>query len=539
MWPPDHFAEFQRRIENIQRIEAATKTARDALMAFYAGRPIEWINDFCITFDPRNQSPVPKLLPFILFPRQGQFINFLLSCLEDGEGGLVEKSRDVGASWLCCAFSVWLWLFRPGTAIGWGSKDEDLVDKLGDPAAIFTKLRQIIEFLPEWMLPDGFNHRRHSVFSKIINPANGCTIVGEAGDSMGRGGRTSIYFKDESAHYKRPEMIEAALGDNTNVQIDISSVNGTANPFYRRRMAGEIWYPDVTPPPRRTRVFIFDWRDHPGKTQEWYDERRAKAEREGTLHILAQEVDRDYSGAVDRLIINPVWLRACIDADKKLAHLGSFDTGDRIAGQDIADEGKDKNALACRHGVILKYADHWAGDAGEAAKVAVPVCIEYGMRELYYDAIGVGSAFKTGIKNMQDAGNFPQKLRVFPWLAGGKVLDPTDHIDPADYESPTNEQQFENLKAQGWWRVRTRVYKTWRAVTFGDIYAPGELISFPSDLPRLQQVLMELSQAVHKYAKSGKTMVDKKPDGATSPNLADGIIEAYNPCREVSILDVL
>jgi hypothetical protein len=59
------------------------------------------------------------------------------------------------------------------------------------------------------------------------------TATGEAGDNIGRGGRTLGYFKDESAHYEHRDLIEAALGDNTNVQIDISSVNGLGNVFHR------------------------------------------------------------------------------------------------------------------------------------------------------------------------------------------------------------------------------------------------------------------------------------------------------------------
>lgn len=541
-WPPDHYKEFQRRLDNLKRLNDAAPERRERLMEHYGDGVegcIAWINDWAVTFDPRNEDPIPKLMPFMMFARQDDFIRFLYACLEDKEGGLAEKCRDIGASWLCCAFSIWLWLFRPGTVVGWGSKDADLVDKLGDPAAIFTKMRQIIEFLPDWMMPVGFNPRRHSTYMKLINPANGSTIIGEAGDDMGRGGRTSIYFKDESAHYTHPELVEAALGDNTNVQIDLSSVNGTNNPFYRRRMGGEVWYRDVKPTPGMTRIFIFDWRDHPGKTQAWYDARKAKAMREGTMHILAQEVDRDYAGSVDRVIIDPIWARACIDAHLKLAHLGNFDTGDRIAGQDIADEGRDKNALAVRYGVILRYADHWAGDAGEAAKVAIPICTEMGVRELYYDSIGVGAGFKTGINNLMGTAAWPQRLRVFKWIAGDKVMDPDDPIDPSDPEGPTNDQQYENLKAQAWWRLRARIYKTWRAITYGDIYHPSELISFPSDLPRLQEVLAELSQAVHKYAKSGKTLVDKKPNGATSPNMADSIVECYNPCRIVGILEVV
>src|SRR5690606_18584010 len=133
---------------------------------------------------------------------------------------------------------------------------------------------------------------------KLANNDNGATITGESGDNIGRGGRKSRYFKDESAHYERPELIEAALGDNTDVQIDISSVNGLGNVFHRRREAGVLWEPGAKIEPGMTRVFIFDWRDHPEKTQEWYDRRKARAEREGMQHIFAQEVDRNYSAAV-------------------------------------------------------------------------------------------------------------------------------------------------------------------------------------------------------------------------------------------------
>src|ERR1700727_2911916 len=127
-----------------------------------------------------------------------------------------------------------------------------------------------------------------------------------------------VYFNDDSAHYERPELIEAALGDNTNVQIDISSVHGTANVFYRRRMAGEIWQPDKTSTKGKTRIFIFDWRDHPGKSQEWYDGRRIKYADEGLLHLFAQEVDRDYASSVEGIIIPSKWVKAAIDAHKKL-----------------------------------------------------------------------------------------------------------------------------------------------------------------------------------------------------------------------------
>lgn len=533
-WVVDVRKEFDNRTQFMQELRTSPH-AREICRKFYAANPIQFIEDWCITYDPRVEV---KYLPFKLFPKQKDFINFLEGCLKDREGGLVEKSRDMGITWACAAYSAWRFLFHPGTAIGFGSRNGDMVDNLGNPSSIFEKIRMIFRFMPEFWLPEGFKLKKHATEMRIINPQNGATIIGECGDEIGRGGRTTMYFKDESAHYERPERIEAALGDNTDVQIDVSSVNGTGNVFHRRRMAGELWEPGKVMSKGFTRVFIFDWRDNPLKSQEWYDNRRAKAEREGLLHIFAQEVDRDYAGSKERIIIRAEWVKAAIDAHIKLGFDGS---GEKVAAADIADGGADKNALVYRNGVILRYADHWPGEAGDMAEKAVPVCAEAGIEEIFYDSIGVGVGFKTKTNTMKEWPTWPQRLRVFPWDAGAAPLNPEDHTIPDDLESPLNKDQYMNVKAQGWFALRARFWKTFCAVTRGDKFDPSELISLSSaDLgSKLSQIEMELSQPVHKYSSDGKTLVDKAPNGTPSPNLADAIMMCYHPIREYTIFDAM
>lgn len=497
-----------------------------------------FINDWCVTYDPRNKDPVPKMMPFMLFPRQEELIEFLYLCFTEKEDGLIEKARDMGATWVCVCFSVWLFLFFPGSAIGWGSRRSDLVDELGNPDSIFEKMRIVLRNLPPFFLPSEFSIDEDAPSMKILDRKNGSTIAGETGDNIGRGGRSTVFFKDESAHYERPEKIEAALGDNTDVQIDISSVNGTGNVFYRRRNAGEEWFPGKKMPKKRTRVFVMDWKDHPAKTDEWYAGRRAKAEEEGLLHLFAQEVDRDYAGAVDRVIIPSPWVKAAIDAHIKL---GIKPEGSKIAMQDVADGGGDKNALIMRHGILCTYADHWGGEAGDAAQKAIPICMENGVYELYYDSIGVGVGFRVEISHMRESGTMPPEnvFKVYPWNAGAAVLDADDPIIPGDSKSPTNKDQYGNLKAQAWFRVRSRFYKTYQAVTNGKKYPADELISISSEIKCLHQLVRELSQPTRKRNGEGKTIVDKVPDGSKSPNLADGFVAVYNPVKEVTIFDAI
>lgn len=534
-WPPNYLEEYTARNRLLLKLNRDAD-ARGLMQAFYKQNPIAWIEDWCITFDPRNVDPLPRIMPTVLFPRQKDLIQFLWECYLDRENGLAEKSRDMGASWIAVDFSAWLWLYYPQVAIGWGSRKEEYVDKKGDPKAILPKIRMVLQNLPLWMLPEGFEMDAHAPYMRIINPENGSTIVGEAGDNMGRGGRTSIYFKDESAHYERPELVEAALGDNTEVQIDISSVYGSGNVFYRRRHAGELWIPGEKCTPGKTRIFVMDWKDHPAKSQEWYDLRRKRATDEGLLHLFAQEVDRDYSAAMENVIIPTEWVRSAVDAHIKL---GIPFEGETIAGQDVADGGGDKNALSIRRGITLFHASHWGGEAGDAARIAVPICVENGATELYYDSASIGTGFKVEINNMMEKPNWPRSLRVMPWNGGATVLNPEDHIIPGDRDSPFNKDQYGNLKAQSWFRLRTRFHKTHQMIHHGQVYPHSELISLGSKIPHLEQLMRELSQAVRKLRPNGQVIVDKQPQGTSSPNLADSTMQCYNPTRTLSILDVL
>src|SRR5690606_1389090 len=150
----------------------------------YANNCVDWINDWAVTFDPRiatdpvTGEQLPRLMPFILFPRQIEFVQLILECYQTKENGLLEKSRDMGATWLCCAISVWLVIYHPGSVIGWGSRTREMVDSRGDMKAIFPKIRQILAYLPPWMLFEDYNEDAHALHMRIINPANGASIIG-------------------------------------------------------------------------------------------------------------------------------------------------------------------------------------------------------------------------------------------------------------------------------------------------------------------------------------------------------------------------
>lgn len=551
-WPPNYRAVYAWRIKQLAALRSNPALMASA-RAYYASRPEEFIMHWMDTYDPRRKGS--KWIPFVLFNRQSDFIQFLVECSRDDADGLTEKCRDAGVTWLACAYSIHSWLFLKDDIIGWGSRKQELVDKIGDPSSIFEKLRLIVRRLPNIWKPKGFREDVHATRMKLINPANGSVIIGEIGDKIGRGGRTRIYFKDESAHYEHPEQVEAALGDNTRCQIDISSVNGLGNVFHRKREAGIDWYrgsPHLKP--GFTRVFVFDYSDHPEKTVEWFNQRKAKAIREGMQHIFAQEVERNYSASVSNTIINYEWIRSAVDAhfqfvwnnngQRQVGITPEMIPNNWIAGLDVADEGIDRNALSLRQWIIWRSIEEWGErDPGVTARRAMHALklhrVKHAIRttiETEYDSIGIGSNVKSEFNRLVESGELDAThFNFVGWNAGASVVDPFLRVIPDDDESPINKDFFFNFKAQAWWSLRTRFYKTWNNVTNGVMYPFEEMISLDSRMPLLQQLMKELAQPTQgPSASSLRMVVDKKPDGTKSPNLADAGVMMYFPVRQIT-----
>lgn len=531
-WPPNFDKESERR-KKVSLIIRSSPNPIELAKERYANNCIQFIQDCCITYDPRNPTKgLPARMPFIPFNRQKELVSFILGLQVIQESGLVEKSRDMGATWICCAISVWLWLYGDGSAIGWGSRKEQLVDKIGDPDSIFEKIRMLIRTLPEYVLPIGFIDKEHLCYMKCINPENDSTITGEAGDNIGRGGRKSIYFKDESAHYERPELIEAALGDNTNVQVDISSVCGEGTVFHRKRMSKVV------------KVFIMDWRHHPAKDQAWYDKRKADAEAQGLNHIFSQEVDRDYAASVEGIFIPSEWVKAAIDSHLKLKFKPS---GKKRAGLDVADEGGDTNALIQIHGQVVLEIDQWReGDTGVTAKRAWNECKKNAMDVLIYDSLGVGAGVKAKTNELiiesKGKGKPKNKLKVVGFAASstGGVIDP----DKDYVKDRTNKDMFSGSKAQAWWILRDRFHNTYKAVVEKKSIPESRLISLPSTLRLCNDLVSELSRPKREDDEAGKVRVESKKKmkkrGIKSPNLADALVMCFAPvANKTSLKDML
>jgi len=459
--------------------------------------PIRWINDWVWTSDPRNLDyDMPTTVPMILFPIQEDYVRWRMEQRKARKGGIVEKTRDAGATWLNVCTQTHYWLFEPGYKGTFASRKESLVDKKGDPDAIFSKIRQVLQFLPHWMLPK--NYEDH--YMKLVNLDNGASITGEAGDNIGRGGRSSLVDVDEAAFIEHPQLVDAALSQNTKVIFYTSTPNGTGNPFYQKRFSGN-WS-----------VFTFYWHQDPRKDAAWYEEQKIKLDEV----TLAQEVDISYSASLEGAVIQGKWLEPAVnhlDPTKNLK-------GNRQAGLDIAGSGKNRSVLCIMQENIVIAIFDWQGlDPTEVIQKVIPICQQYGVRHLNYDATGLGQGVGTILRETKDLG-----FNYTPIHNGGS---PSDMFWQEDNIS--SKQKFANLRAESWWLLATRFRKTFEHVHLIRPHPPEERIS----ILRHPDLLTQLTSVTVKTNTEKKILLLSKDEmrskGITSPDFADALVLANYP----------
>ena len=239
----------------------------------------------------------------------------------------------------------------------------------------------------------------------------------------------------------------------------------------------------------------------------------------------------EYENIGAKVVIPSAWVQSSFGLAEDL---GLEVTGKRYAGLDVAggEEGGDENALAIRHGFQLESVDTWNGlDTSLTTNKAAMTCKRANVPECFYDSVSIGEGVTGEWAAMGRRNDQPEGVVLLPWNGGGSVLNPDEPIEPDNKQSPLNKDQYQNLKAQGWFALRKRFENAHKA-RLGKPFDAEMLISIPKDIEGREQIEIELTQPQHKTSGTGKTMVDKQPDDAPSPNVADAIMQAYWPVIE-------
>jgi hypothetical protein len=492
--------EGKRRMLNLNDI-GDDKRKIETVMEYCSVREhlVDWMVDWIWTYDPRNPAiGLPAYIPWIPWQRQIEFIEWFYKIYFNlkTKTGYVEKSRDAGATWLFVFLFVREWRWEEGFAGGIGSRKLTLVDDKENPKAVFQKMRQLMEKLPEWWYPEGFERKRHDKIANLINPENGSNIAGEGGDDIGRGDRRSVYLVDEAAFLEHPQMVDSALSQTTDTFFPLSTPNGM-NYFGKERKSG------------RHEVFTFHWRQDARKDEIWYSEEKRRL----NPVVLAQEVDIDYQASVEDLFIQPKHIEAAIDLDLPI-------TGTRSSGLDVAAGGINKSALATKLGSRV-YIQRWNYDNGiELAYRAIEESNKSYVEYMNYDAIGVGYAVKSTIEKTEMRMSF----EAFGVLAGGETSD----MFYPEFGSRAKDI-FANAVTEWWYIVSVLFRNTYEFVEHGIQHDPAEMISIQND----GDLISQLSSVKKKYRPNGKMIRESKDEMKTrqieSPDDADALVMACIP----------
>ena len=521
---PNLEAEMLRRIKLLKQCNQSLEL-RSLVLERCRRDIFFWIDNFVFTSDPRNLGIGPVVFPFLLWEKQREYVKWRQGLVENMQWGIIAKSRDSGISWLNCVHHSHFFLFARDFQGAMASKKAQSVDSLSNIDSLLEKCRFVIRYSPEWMRPRVMLLN----YMRLINSDRNNIIIGEVGENCGRGGRSLVFDLDESAFLPHSEKILAALSNTTKSLIRTSTPNGSGNSFARDYQNGIIprftfhWKQD----PRKNRWVVPDTgetgqgEDAPiGAIYPWYEAEKTRYD----PVTMAAELDIDFSSSVEGCVIPAKWVEAAVNFPIILHNFNLQ------AGLDVATEGKDRTVFIEVDGRCkVTLIETWAGqNTTVTANKAIEFCHSRQVQHLNFDVVGVGAGVAGVLQTSQN-------LRFsFRGISGAE--------SPSDYywsgEERSSKDKFYNRRAELWWEMRQRFFKTWEVRNGIAKHPETELISIPND----DRLITQLSQPLHTFASNGKLLIESKIDmkkrGIKSPDFADALCLAlaqdYKPGFAVS-----
>lgn len=243
-------------------------------------------------------------MPFKLWSAQ---LPVLWGLMRGGSGGrqnpdrltLILKARQLGISWLCCIYALWLCLFHPGKVVLLFSKGETEAQEL------LRRIKVLYQRLPDWMRdvlpPVTIDNEEELGF------ANGSVARSLAATkSGGRSFTASLVILDEAAFLTWADALYSALKptiDAGGQLIILSTANGIGNLFHRLWLKAEQGLSGF-------RAIFLPWWSRPGRDQAWYD---AQVREYDDPALVKQEYPSNATEAFlvsGRVRFQPEWITA-------------------------------------------------------------------------------------------------------------------------------------------------------------------------------------------------------------------------------------
>jgi hypothetical protein len=273
------------------------------------------------TFQPKREQSRFKHLPFITWPVQDEAIEELVYACRYGSDLVIDKSREMGATWIVLGTFFSEWLLMDDSTFLVTSRKEEYVWKKGNPDTLFWKLEYMLGKLPLWITPHYSLSERH-----LENKDNHAVIDGESTNAdVGAGGRRQAVFCDEFARVNAAdaETIQETLSDTTPSRIFGSTPTTRGHPFGKLRFSGQL------------KVITLGWWRHPWKIQGEYHS-------PGLDKISIQDITyyrKKYPGVFDAINSNTVFTYSAFEREL----LGQYPEDQAILELRFIADGNDRS----------------------------------------------------------------------------------------------------------------------------------------------------------------------------------------------------
>lgn len=211
-----------------------------------------YVNTFVWQLNPRKKGS--EVGPFVTWDFQDEAFLKVLLHVERDEDLLIEKSREMGASWLCLIVMDWLCLFHHWKKFLVISHTEDAVDRPGDSDSLFWKVQFMHDHLPAWLVGEASKAKLSFNYPRTSSSMNGAATTARAGV----GGRATAAFLDEFSKQRDDFAILGQTADTTGCRIFNGTHYGLGTAFYELTLR-----PDL-------KKLVMHWTQHPDKRQGLY-----------------------------------------------------------------------------------------------------------------------------------------------------------------------------------------------------------------------------------------------------------------------------
>ena len=295
------------------------------IAALTAKRIIRYINTFCFILSEDNGEF--RKIHFNLRNYQIRAINEMFSMTNRSKNILIEKTRQIGLSWLMAAVYSYIILFRTNEQLLVLGKKEEFIDSAElNPNTLMGKIKFILENFENKAMKAYTRRVIRFHYMHISNKILGTICTGESSASKsGRGTTMGWVWWDETAFTEHDREIFASISPNSRRLVLLSTANGKNTLFYHIKK--EIEEGNIS---NRWHKIRLHWSEY--FTQEWYDKQKGELGNDPIL--IAQELDIDYEQSTrERIFYNfgeKVWREDLFFQQKLSAYsVLSFDYGIR------------------------------------------------------------------------------------------------------------------------------------------------------------------------------------------------------------------